>query len=364
MNMLLNCAECGVDWVEVPIRTVYLNDKNTYSHFHPFKDSLRIYQSILKFSGSSFISFVLDYILFNIFSLFLGILSFRNPIFFSNILARVISCGFNYHLNKKYVFHSYGNHMKALKYFTLAFGILAANTVLLQILTTIGIPAFSAKIMTEIILFIGSMLVQRFLIFMPEKNKISYQRGHIMQTITNIDLRLLNWIHEHLACSFLDFLMPKITFLGNGGLIWIAAAIIMIFFKKYRKIGIMIGTGLSAGVIIGNILLKNLIARERPCWINETVQMLISTPQDYSFPSGHTLSSFVAATIIMHSDRRMGIAAYVFASIIAFSRLYLYVHFPTDILAGALLGIIIGLIVCKFFNILSHNNLSLWEAKK
>lgn len=126
MNMLLNCAECRVDWVEVPIRTVYLNDRNTYSHFHPFKDSLRIYQSILKFSGSSFISFVLDYILFNIFSLFLGILSFRNPIFFSNILARVISCGFNYHLNKKYVFHSYGNHMKALKYFTLAFGILAA----------------------------------------------------------------------------------------------------------------------------------------------------------------------------------------------------------------------------------------------
>ena len=102
-----------------------------------------------------------------------------------------------------------------------------------------------------------------------------------MQTITNIDLRLLNWIHEHLACSFLDFLMPKITFLGNGGLIWIAAAIIMIFFKKYRKIGIMIGTGLSAGVIIGNILLKNLIARERPCWINETVQMLISTVDLY-----------------------------------------------------------------------------------
>ena len=103
-----------------------------------------------------------------------------------------------------------------------------------------------------------------------------------MQTITNIDLRLLNWIHEHLACSFLDFLMPKITFLGNGGLIWIAAAIIMIFFKKYRKIGIMIGTGLSAGVIIGNILLKNLIARERPCWINETVQMLISTAVSYT----------------------------------------------------------------------------------
>lgn len=176
-----------------PIRTVYLNGRNTYSHFHPFKDSLRIYQSILKFSGSSFISFVLDYILFNIFSLFLGILSFRNPIFFSNILARVISCGFNYHLNKKYVFHSYGNHMKALKYFTLAFGILAANTVLLQILTTIGIPAFSAKIMTEIILFIGSMLVQRFLIFMPEKNKISYQRSE--RTSSCRQLQILIYVY-------------------------------------------------------------------------------------------------------------------------------------------------------------------------
>lgn len=177
MNMLLSCAECGIDWVEVPIRTVYLNDRNTSSHFHPFKDSLRIYQSILKFSGSSFISFVLDYILFNIFTIFLEILSFENSVFFSNILARVISCGFNYHLNKKYVFRSYGSHMKVLKYFTLAFGILAANTVLLQILTTIGIPAFAAKIMTESILFIGSMLIQRFLIFKPEKNNTSYQRS-------------------------------------------------------------------------------------------------------------------------------------------------------------------------------------------
>ena len=116
----------------------------------------------------------------------------------------------------------------------------------------------------------------------------------------------------------------------------------MIFFKKYRKTGITIGTGLSAGVIIGNVLLKNLIARKRPCWINDTVNMLISIPQDYSFPSGHTLSSFIAATIIMHHDKRMGIAAYVLASMIAFSRLYLYVHFPSDVLAGVLIGIIIG----------------------
>ena len=116
----------------------------------------------------------------------------------------------------------------------------------------------------------------------------------------------------------------------------------------------MVGVGLLEGVIVGNVLLKNIIARERPCWINETVNILIPIPQDYSFPSGHTLSSFIAAAIVMHTDKRMGIAAYALASMIAFSRLYLYVHFPTDVLAGALLGIIIGMVsnivLDKFFS--------------
>lgn len=163
-----------------------------------------------------------------------------------------------------------------------------------------------------------------------------------MSVITDVDFKILDFIQEHFSCDFLNFLMPKITFLGNGGLIWIVMAIIMLFFKKYRKTGITLGTGLLEGVIVGNVLLKNLIARERPCWINETVNILISIPQDYSFPSGHTLSSFIVATIIMHHDKRMGIAAYVLAYMIAFSRLYLYVHFPSDVLAGVLIGIIIG----------------------
>lgn len=165
-----------------------------------------------------------------------------------------------------------------------------------------------------------------------------------MPTITDIDFKILNLIQEHSSCGFLNFLMPKITFLGNGGMIWILTALIMLLFIKYRKTGIMVGVGLMEGVMIGNVLLKNLIARERPCWINETVNILISMPQDYSFPSGHTLSSFIAATIIMYTDKRMGIAAYVLASMIAFSRLYLYVHFPSDVLAGVLIGIIIGIV--------------------
>lgn len=163
-----------------------------------------------------------------------------------------------------------------------------------------------------------------------------------MSVITDIDFKILDFIHEHLSCKVLNFLMPKVTFIGNGGIIWILTAVIMLFSTKYRKTGITTGAGLFTGVIIGNVILKNLVARNRPCWINDTVNILISVPQDYSFPSGHTLSSFISATIIMHCNRRIGIIVYVVATMIAFSRLYLYVHFPLDVLAGVLIGIIIG----------------------
>ena len=95
------------------------------------------------------------------------------------------------------------------------------------------------------------------------------------------------------------------------------------------------------GVLVGNVALKNLIARPRPCWV-ESVPLLIASPTDYSFPSGHTLSSAIAATILTKTDRRFGYAAIPLAALIAFSRLYLYVHWPSDVLAGALLGILIG----------------------
>lgn len=170
MNMLLRCAESGIGWTEFPIRTVYLDMKNTSSHFNTVKDSFRIYKTILKFSGSSFVSFLLDYVLFNIFNAVLGLIPSFNAVFFSNIFARIISCMFNYMLNKKYVFRSGGGVKTALKYFCLALGILIANTLLLQLFTAVGIPAFAAKIMTEITLFICSLLVQRFLIFKNVKS--------------------------------------------------------------------------------------------------------------------------------------------------------------------------------------------------
>ena len=92
----------------------------------------------------------------------------------------------------------------------------------------------------------------------------------------------------------------------------------------------------------GNVFLKNFVARPRPCWLDSSVRLLIANPTDYSFPSGHTLSSVIGATILTKTDRRFGYAAIPLAALIAFSRLYLYVHFPSDVLAAAVLGVLIG----------------------
>lgn len=170
-----------------------------------------------------------------------------------------------------------------------------------------------------------------------------------MSVITEIDFNILDFLHDKLSCGFLDFIMPKITFFGNAGLIWIIIAAAMLVSKKYRKNGAELTFSLIGCVLIGNLMLKNIVARSRPCWIDHTVNMLISVPADYSFPSGHTMSSFAAAAVIMHTDKKWGIAAYILAFLIAFSRLYLYVHFPTDVIAGAVIGTAIGLAVCAAF---------------
>ena len=152
----------------------------------------------------------------------------------------------------------------------------------------------------------------------------------------SLDWSILHWIQNMLVCPALNFLMPKITALGNGGAIWLAAAGGMLRTKKYRKQGVLLLGGLAAGVLVGNVFLKNVIAQPRPCWL------LIANPADYSFPSGHTLSSVIGATILTRTDRRFGWAAISLAALIAFSRLYLYVHFPSDILGAVALGVAIG----------------------
>ena len=163
----------------------------------------------------------------------------------------------------------------------------------------------------------------------------------MLDTIQNIDFAILHWIHNNLQCNFLDFIMPKITALGSSGAIWIID-------------GIILSIGLIMSLLIGNLLLKPLVARPRPCWIESNFPLLVSNPTDYSFPSGHTLASTISAVIITYADKKFGIIAIILATLITFSRLYLFVHFPSDVFAAIILGVIIGLFAIFVFNFVTH----------
>lgn len=158
-----------------------------------------------------------------------------------------------------------------------------------------------------------------------------------------MEFAILDWIQANMRCEALDLVMPVITDLSKAGLIWILAGFLMFLNKKYRLCGLTELLSLGIGTLTCNILLKNLIARPRPIWLNPDIEMLVRIPTDYSFPSGHTTASFAAATVLLYYDRRFGIPALILACLIAFSRLYLYVHFLSDVLCGLVLGIAVGL---------------------
>lgn len=171
--------------------------------------------------------------------------------------------------------------------------------------------------------------------------------------ITEFDLRILDFIQEHLQCDFLDRFMSTITHLGDAGVFWIALGIVFLFFVKTRRMGFQMLAAMALGFIIGNLILKNVIARERPYTINEIIP-LIKKPSDYSFPSGHTLASFEAAITIFFYNKKWGAGALLLASVIAFSRMYLYVHFPTDILGGILLAMFVSFTIRGVFEQFVH----------
>ncbi len=158
-----------------------------------------------------------------------------------------------------------------------------------------------------------------------------------MQGILQIDWQLLSAI-EKIQNPVLNWFFARITLLGNGGILWIAIAIILLLLPKTRRCGCAMAISLLLLLLLGNCLLKPLIARPRPFMLREDLLLLIPKPSDFSFPSGHTYSGIASAIVILRYYPRWGISAMVLALLIAFSRLYLMVHFPTDVLGGILLG--------------------------
>ena len=161
--------------------------------------------------------------------------------------------------------------------------------------------------------------------------------------IYDMDFAVLDFIAENLRSGFLTVLMSFFSFLGDGGWFWIASAVVMLFFKRTRKTGLMMGLALACGLVLCNLTLKPLVARVRPYDLRPVANMLTEPMHDFSFPSGHTIASFEAAVVLLIRDKRFGIPATVLACLIAFSRLYLYVHYPTDVIASVILGSLLAI---------------------
>ncbi len=168
--------------------------------------------------------------------------------------------------------------------------------------------------------------------------------------VHKFDSSILLYVKENMHGPIIDKVMVISTYLGNGGMIWIIIAALLMINKNYRKIGFMALAALILSTILGDGILKHVVGRIRPSANIPAVDLLIKKPLSYSFPSGHTTSSFAVAGVLAKYFKDYALEFFSLASLIAFSRLYLYVHYPTDILAGAILGIICSGIVIYVFN--------------
>lgn len=159
-----------------------------------------------------------------------------------------------------------------------------------------------------------------------------------------MELRFLDFL-QTIHTPLLDKILAFITSLGNAGIIWIVLAVVLLILPKTRKTGIIVAAALLMDLVLCNLILKNLVARVRPYDTNTAIAILIKKPLDFSFPSGHTAASFAAMTaLFLAKMKKAWIAALILAVLIAFSRLYFYVHYPTDVLGGAVVGILSGII--------------------
>ncbi len=178
---------------------------------------------------------------------------------------------------------------------------------------------------------------------------------NILENIYRFDFSILNFIQEHLRCDFLDWLCRAFGYMGTAGLVWIVLSIVLLFFKKTRAAGVMALAGMGVVYLLGDWVIKPLVQRPRPFMTDSELNMFRNVPlfapkpSGYSFLSGHSSVAAVFTTIMLLENRVVGLIALVPALLMIFSRLYNYVHFPTDVFCGTVLGVIIGLVTVFVF---------------
>lgn len=172
-----------------------------------------------------------------------------------------------------------------------------------------------------------------------------------MNVIQSFDNVILQYIQMNMRTPIMDNIMLFITVLGNKLTIWTLIGVAFAITKKYRRYGLMIIFALILCLVIGNLSLKPLVARIRPFDAMPILDaLLITPPTDFSFPSGHTMSSFASSVVLFYMNKRIGIFALILGSFIGFSRLYLYVHYPSDVLGGMIIGLLLGNAAIALFN--------------
>ena len=167
--------------------------------------------------------------------------------------------------------------------------------------------------------------------------------------IQSLDWLVLDWLRNVFSCPFLDTVMPFVTRLGSAGALWIISGLTMLCTDKYRRYGVLMLFSLAAGLILGNAVIKSIVSRPRPYQLSDSTVILIGEPMGSSFPSGHALSSAIGASTLTKANRRFALFAVPAAVLIAFSRLYLYVHFPSDVVCGALIGLVTAFAVNRLY---------------
>ena len=178
---------------------------------------------------------------------------------------------------------------------------------------------------------------------------LSAVQSFLNSCAVSFDLPILDWIQATMQSDFMDKFMPIITLFGEKGLFWMVLSALFLLFPKTRKMGLGMALAMALGLLVCNITLKPLVARPRPydfqlSEFGKVIPLLIEAQHDFSFPSGHTIACFEASVVMLRNNKWVGVPAFILGVLVSFSRMYLYVHYPTDVIVSVILGTLFAII--------------------